>query len=90
MQGRKAFLDAEPAIRNAPYPHPFHTLDDAVTGLVMAAYDAGLRHGAAYEHLRRSVIGDLVQCRTCWGVGMTKDEATCTNCGGTGVVAMKA
>src|SRR5687767_5116832 len=23
MQARKAFLDAEPAIRNAPYPHPF-------------------------------------------------------------------
>jgi hypothetical protein len=90
MQARKAFLDAEPAIRDAPVGHPFNTLDDAVTALVMVAYDAGVRHGAAYEHLRRMVIGDLVQCRACWGVGATEHEDVCPSCGGTGTVAMKA
>jgi DnaJ-class molecular chaperone len=53
-------------------------------------YQAGVRHGAAYEHLRRSVIGDLVQCRACIGLGATKQEDTCTSCGGTGVVTLKA
>jgi hypothetical protein len=90
MQAREAFLQAEPAIRDAKIRHPFNEYDEAVTALVMAAYDAGLRHGAAYEHLRRTVIEDLVQCRTCWGVGVSKDEATCTSCGGTGTVALKA
>jgi hypothetical protein len=56
---------------------------------VQAMYQAGLRHGAAYEHLRRSVIGDLVQCRTCNGVGVPKEENTCISCGGIGTVAMK-
>ncbi len=57
---------------------------------VMGACSAGIRHGAAYENLRRSVIGEVVQCKNCWGVGATKHRGLCGSCGGTGTVALKA
>jgi hypothetical protein len=63
--------------------------DAAFFNFVMAVHQAGVRHGSAYEHLRRTVIGDLVQCRTCHGVGATKHEDVCYACGGTGTVALK-
>jgi len=64
----------------------------------MASYDAGIRHGAAYENLRRSVIGDLVQCRDCWGTGTVTwgmdipadEHEVCASCGGSGTVALRA
>jgi hypothetical protein len=79
----------------------YRTVDDydaAATSLYLAMYDAGLRHGAAYEHLRRSLVGETVTCTACWSTGMTYDEGTgkthrntiCKTCGGTGTVAMKA
>ncbi len=61
----------------------------AVFNFVMGAYSAGIRHGAAYEHLRRSVIGEVVQCKDCWGVGATKHRDMCASCGGTGTVAFR-
>lgn len=61
-----------------------------IFNFIMASYYGGLRHGAAYENLRRSVIGELTQCRDCWGVGATKDRDVCASCGGTGTVALRA
>lgn len=57
---------------------------------VMESYAAGLKHGAAYENLRRSVVGEATGCRTCWSVGLTKTGETCPTCGGTGTVAMRS
>ncbi len=62
----------------------------AFFNFVMGAYSAGIRHGAAYEGLRRTVIGEVVQCKDCWGVGATKHRDVCASCGGTGTVALKA
>ena len=56
---------------------------------VMVSYEAGVRHGAAYEHLRRAVVGDLRQCPACRGVGMSADEDRCPDCKGTGIVALQ-
>lgn len=71
--------------------------DAATLSLIMAMYDAGLRHGAAFENLRRSMVGEVVTCRACLGTGATYEpetgkvnhHSTCTTCGGTGTVAMQ-
>lgn len=63
--------------------------EEAFFNLAMDAYYAGLRHGSAYENLRRSVIGEVTECRACWGAGAT-DNGTCRSCGGTGTVALRA
>lgn len=55
----------------------------------MVSYETGVRHGAAYEHLRQSVVGELRQCPTCRGVGLTSEEETCPECRGTGTVALQ-
>lgn len=62
----------------------------AVFDFIMGAYSAGVRHGAAYENLRRSVVGETTTCRACRSVGITKDGNTCASCGGTGTVALRA
>jgi|GEM_PF-2976926 len=69
--------------------------DAATFNFAMAMYDAGVRHGSAYEHLRRAMVGETVQCEACWGTGLGRDDDrnrlpgnTCTACGGTGTVAM--
>ena len=61
----------------------------AVFNYIMGAYSAGVRHGAAYEGLRRSVVGEVTTCGVCQGVG-AKDEGTCRSCAGTGTVALRA
>jgi hypothetical protein len=63
--------------------------DEATFNLILAMYNAGIRHGAAYENLRRSVVGELVMCRACWGQGITKDESVCQACAGNGTVVLK-
>lgn len=71
----------------------FRTYGDfeaAIFNFIMGAYSAGLRHGAAYENMRRSVVGELAQCRDCWGVGATTHRDVCASCGGTGTVALRA
>lgn len=76
--------------------HEIGDYDGATFDFAMAMYDAGVRHGSAYEHLRRSVVGETVQCTECWGTGLQKDAdhkrlqgTVCPTCGGTGTVAMK-
>jgi hypothetical protein len=73
--------------------HPLDACDDfeaAHFNLTTTMYDAGLRHGAAFEHLRRSVIGDVAVCMACRGLGFTGTDDVCVTCGGTGTVALKA
>lgn len=87
IQNRAAFIAAVPALASRPFNHPFTKYEETTFDLSVRAYTVGIRHGAAYENLRRTVIGDLSQCRTCWGVGITEISQPCRSCGGTGVVA---
>ncbi len=76
-----------PAIVNSPSPNSFWRYQEEVFAYAIAMYRAGLRHGAAYEHLRSSVVGELKQCRDCWGAGMTRKGDICGTCSGNGTVA---
>ena len=68
---------------------PWSDYQEAIFALALDLYSVGIRHGAAYEHLRRSVVGEISVCRGCFGAGVTHDDEACTGCGGTGTVAMK-
>jgi hypothetical protein len=63
----------------------------AATGLFLEMFSAGLRQGAAYENLRRSMVRETVICMDCFGHGHERgnDKSPCTTCGETGLVAMK-
>lgn len=62
--------------------------EGAAVSMFLAMYEAGLRHGASYENLRRSIVGETVGCLPCQGVGLSQAGETCGNCGGTGTVAL--
>lgn len=64
----------------------FWHYQEAVFSLAIAMYTAGLRHGATYENLRRTVVGDVRQCRPCWGTGIDDHGQDCPACGGAGLV----
>jgi hypothetical protein len=55
---------AAPAAFSAPgTANPLDRLDDAVSDLATYAYWAGIRAGAAYEHLRLSLTPARAVCR---------------------------
>ena len=90
---RRALASLQRAVTVTNTPEGFRAYGDyegEIFNYIMASYDAGLRHGAAYENLRRSVVGEVTACRACWSVGITKDGSTCSTCGGTGTVALRA
>lgn len=89
-QARQALYNAEPHLRTVPFEHPINEFDNQMMNVFYAAYEAGLRHGAAYEHLRRTVVGEVIQCRPCVGLGADKAGERCSHCGGTGTVALRA
>lgn len=90
IQNRASLIAVVPSLAGQPFNHPFTKYEQTAFDLSVRAYSVGIRHGAAYEHLRRAVIGDMSQCRTCWGVGVTDSRHACRSCGGTGVVATGA
>lgn len=63
--------------------------ESASLSFALAMYDAGIRQGAAFENLRRSMVGEFVQCMKCFGTGSNEDGGGCKTCGGNGTVAMK-
>ena len=95
-----ALLTAEPALRFAPHAHPWHGLHDAAWGLAWALWAAGLRAGAASEHLRSALVGPRRLCARCHGGGVlwggqpyataAGDPAPCPGCGGSGAVPTPA
>jgi hypothetical protein len=87
-QAWEALGSAVSASGDAAMLRPYWGYEGVVFDFIMSAYYAGIRHGAAYENLRRSVVGELAQCEDCWGVGATDDRDVCTTCGGTGTVAL--
>jgi len=84
-QAKLQLETAVPALTDRRHWTPVNNLDDAVVAMMSAAHAAGLRQGASFEHLRRSLVVDHSHCRTCWGVGVDAG-AVCGVCGGSGVV----
>ena len=68
-------------------------LDEAVVAMGNAMWDAGVRAGATYEHLRLALMSDRTVCNTCNGHGRDRGwdrEAApttpCLDCLGAGVL----
>lgn len=85
VQARNALYDAYPASETGITP--VSTFEETVFAMIDEFYLAGIRHGAAFEHLRREAVGNVSTCKRCWGVGIRKTGATCNECRGTGMVA---
>ena len=93
---------AVPALVAPPFGHPYHRLDEVVLALWGAAYTAGLRVGAAGEHLRLALVGPTRACPRChaggvlWGGSPYRHRndgangETCPVCGGAGTVPTPA
>lgn len=103
---KQALLRVEDAFgvlpRDLPFGHPLQDLDEAALAMWCVAWMAGVRAGAAYEHLRLAMIAPVETCRGCHGHGRTwggspfrshddgADAATCATCGGRGTVPTPA
>lgn len=69
-------------------------VDESAFAFAFACFDAGIRKGAAYEHLRLAQLGSAQRCMQCNGVGYTHtsmvtpgaDLIPCDHCAGSGVV----
>lgn len=68
-QAFDALFDAEPALRDVPLDHPVHRLDEAGLAMWVTAWMAGVRAGAAYEHLRQAMVTPRHICERCHGHG---------------------
>jgi hypothetical protein len=69
---------------------PFSEMDEAVYDWAEEAYLRGLRDGAAFEHLRRALVGPMRTCPRCSGVGSLEvkgDSRVCPDCAGNGTMA---
>lgn len=90
QQAERAFEAMLPWMRdNEPVYRAYNELSAATLSFALESHRSGIRQGAAFENLRRLVVGETTGCRTCWSVGLTKTGETCSTCGGTGTVAMK-
>lgn len=86
-------------VAGLPFDHPIVKLDEAALGLWCAAWMAGVRAGAASEHLRLALVTPRRTCRRCHGNGRLwggtpwrhhddgTNAETCSDCGGAGTVA---
>lgn len=74
---------------NEPVYRAYNEYTTAMLSFSLDAHESGIRHGAVFESLRRSVVGETTGCRTCWSFGLTKTGETCPTCGGTGTVALR-
>ncbi len=97
QQAREAFIAFTPELQDHPvnFDDPrtaaFWRMEEAMFSFALSSYDVGVRHGAAYEHLRRTVVGELQTCLPCQATGLARDGGgACRHCGGTGTVAHTA
>ena len=100
---RLALVQAMPELEHAAADHPFVLMDEAVFGIVDEAWFEGIRAGAAFEHLRRELIGAHQSCLTCGGLGVVDGNGKrigdyaapprtkrCPECDGAGTVPTAA
>ena len=97
-QIRSAVLRELPILNRVPADHPWVKLDEAALALWCASWMAGVAAGAAYENLRRTLVGPRRVCPQCWGVGTAGPRRSdrdpdaggtevCPTCAGNGTVA---
>ncbi len=95
VQARAEMVRALPLLADLPCQHPWHLLDQEAFAWASASYLQGVAAGAAYEHLRRTVVGSTRSCPQCWGMGRLDEDGkragmgtgeTCGTCAGAGVV----
>ncbi|MDP9356562.1 MAG: hypothetical protein M3R02_14995 [Chloroflexota bacterium] len=98
-QARATMVQEMPALADLPVSHPWTQLDEASMSLWCDAWTAGVRAGAAYEHLRQAVLGPTRICGICDGFGVVGNGAPdahaneyerCRACGGIGTVTTPA
>lgn len=72
----------------------WNDVEESAVAFAWACFDAGIRKGAVYEHLRLAQLGTAQRCMQCNGVGYTHasmvtpgaDPVLCDHCLGGGVV----
>lgn len=92
-----------PELGDVPGDHPFIRLDEAVYAIWGDAWFEGLRAGAAFENLRRELLGAQQSCIACDGLGVVDGRGKrisgysapprtkrCPECDGTGLVPTAA
>lgn len=75
-------------------PSEWSDVEESALGFAWACFDAGIKRGAVYENLRRTMLGTAQRCMQCNGVGYTHasivtpgaDLVVCEHCKGSGVV----
>jgi len=96
---RLALVQALPELEHVAADHPFVLMDEAIYGIVDEAWFEGIWAGAAFEHLRRELIGAQQSCLTCGGLGVVDSRGKrigdysapprtkrCPECDGIGLV----
>jgi hypothetical protein len=90
----RAVFEAVPSLKSAPFDHPIRKLQEVAIVWANQIYVVGVQHGAAYESLRRELIGPVGECPQCWGYGLIATDGgwatggqsgtLCTLCNGAG------
>ncbi len=97
LQARAAMVQALPLLADLPSHHPWHLLDEVAFAWAGRCYMKGVAAGAAYEQLRRTLVGPTRSCPTCFGHGKLDEDGrrstagngeTCARCAGVGTVAV--
>ena len=101
-QAHLGLLDLAPGLLGdgTPGGDALNAMDEAALALWCGAWMAGVRAGAAYEHLRLAMIAQTSVCDRCHGGGRLwsgtpyrshgGEEAECADCGGRGTVPTPA
>ena len=102
-QARAAVYAAMPFLRDLPFDHPWHKLDEAAYAWATVAGMRGIAAGAKYEQLRQALVGPRRLCGRCDGLGalaggqrvyLLGDDLdgleTCGDCKGAGTVPTPA
>ena len=92
-----------PLLLGLPADQPWHKLDEAAQGWAIVAYMRGVAAGAQYEALPRELLGVVMTCPRCYGIGVLwgstrgyldgkvrGEREVCPDCGGRGTVPTPA
>ena len=88
-----------PLLLGLPADQPWHKLDQSAHGWASVAWVRGVAAGARYEALRRELLGPVMTCPRCDGIGVVwggtrgyldgkerGERETCPECKGAGTV----
>ena len=102
-RARLALVTLLPELGDVPSDHPFIRLDEAVYAIWGDVWFEGIRAGAAFENLRRELLGAQQSCIACDGLGVVDGRGKrisgysapprtkrCPECAGAGLVPTAA